>query len=100
MDLLLDQVELFRKNLLKANRMVRELAKNSKYHDLYENLISIPGVGTTAAMCLLTEIDDINRFHNQREFTSLLGLSHHVIVVARQSVAWKKTLEVTNNWDH
>ena len=74
LDLLLDQVTLFRKNLLKANRMVRELASRPKYAERYENLISIPGVGTVTAMSLLTEVDDINRFQNQREFASFLGL--------------------------
>lgn len=47
LELLLDLVGLFRKKLFKANRMVRELAKNPEYHALYENLISIPGIGTT-----------------------------------------------------
>ena len=36
--------------------------------------MSIPGIGTTIAMSLLTEIDDIDRFSNQRQFASFLGL--------------------------
>ena len=36
--------------------------------------MSILGIGTTIAMSLLTEIDDIDRFSNQRQFASFLGL--------------------------
>lgn len=74
LDLLIDQVKLFRKNLLKATWMVRDLSKKPQYSRQYENLISIPGVGAVTAMCLLTEIGDVSRFHNQREFASFLGL--------------------------
>ena len=74
LDLLLDQVELFRKSLLKANRLLRQLSKDPIYAERYARLISIPGIGVNTAMCLLTEIDDIFRFNNQREFASYLGL--------------------------
>lgn len=74
LDLLLEQVKLFRKNLLKATRMVRDLSKKSLYSQRYENLISIPGIGIVTAMSILTEIGDASRFHNQREFASFLGL--------------------------
>ena len=74
LDLLLDQVELFRKRLLKANRLLREQSRNPIYAERYSLLISIPGIGVNTAMCLLTEIDDIARFNNQREFASYLGL--------------------------
>ena len=74
LDLLLDQVDLFRKSLLKANRLLRELSRNPIYAGRYSLLISIPGIGVNTAMCLLTEIDDISRFNNQRKFASYLGL--------------------------
>ena len=74
LDLLLEQVELFRKNLLKATRQVRALSRSERYSEIYGNLISIPGIGIGTAMCLLTEIDDISRFHNEKQFASYLGL--------------------------
>lgn len=74
LDLLLDQVELFRKSLLKANQLIRDLSRNPVYAERYSQLISIPGIGVNTAMCLLTEIDNISRFNNQREFASYLGL--------------------------
>jgi len=74
LDLLLDQVELFRKNLLNATRQIRALSRSEHYARTYENLTSIPGIGMLTGMSLLTEIDDVERFHNEKQFASYLGL--------------------------
>lgn len=74
LDLLLNQVELFRRNLLEATRQVRALSKTDRYVQVYQNLTSIPGIGMIVGMSLLTEIEDIRRFKNARQFASYLGL--------------------------
>lgn len=74
LDLLLRQVEVLRESLLRATRKVRLLSRSHRYADNYNRLVSIPGIGMYTAMCLLTEIDDINRFRNERQFASYLGL--------------------------
>ena len=74
LDLLLDQIDLFRKNILKITRQIRALSRTERYSKMYDNLISIPGIGMIIGMCLLTEIDDINRFQNEKQFASYLGL--------------------------
>jgi transposase len=74
LDLLLTQVGLFRGNLLEATRQVRALSRTERYAVVYNHLVSIPGVGMITGMCLLTEIDDIARFRNQKQFASYLGL--------------------------
>lgn len=74
LDLLLKQVELFRNNLLETTRQVRALAHGERYAKVYNNLISIPGIGLKTGMCLLTEIDDFTRFSNEKQFASYLGL--------------------------
>ena len=74
LDLLLRQVELFRKSLLEITRLVRTLSRNGRYGEAYENIVSIPGIGMITGMCLLTEIGDIHRFRNERQFASYLGL--------------------------
>lgn len=74
LDLLLDELLYFRLRILDVNRKIKVLASTDKYHEHYENLLSIPGVGAIVSMCLLTEIDDIWRFSNQRQFASFLGL--------------------------
>ena len=74
LDLLLDEVDNFRQHLLKATRQVRLLSRNERYSVDFNNLISIPGIGMYTGMCILTEIDKINRFHNEKQFASYLGL--------------------------
>ncbi len=74
LDILLDQVTLFRESLLEVTRKVRTLSRSSRYSTGYDNLTSIPGIGLVTGMCLLTEIDDITRFHNEKQFASYLGL--------------------------
>lgn len=74
LDLLLEQVELLRSNLLKIDRQIRLMSRREPFAESYELLISIPGIGMMVAMSLLTEIDDIGRFHNEKQFASYLGL--------------------------
>lgn len=74
LDLLLDQVEIFRQSLLEATRQVRALSRTDRYAEVYQNLISVPGIGLIVGMCLLTEIEDVHRFKNTRQFASYLGL--------------------------
>ena len=76
LDMLLVQVESIRKNLLLITRKMRELANTGRYQVAYLNLLSMPGIGPVTAMCLLTEIDDINRFQNEKQFASYIGLVH------------------------
>lgn len=74
LDLLIVQVESIRRTLLLATRKVRELSRSERYRHDYELLTSIPGIGINVAMALLTETGDFNRFRNEREFASYLGL--------------------------
>lgn len=74
LDLLILQVETIRQALLQATREVRKLSRSERYNHDYELLTSVPGIGISVAMALLTEIGDFNRFHNEREFASYLGL--------------------------
>ncbi len=74
LNLLLMQVELFRKSLLEATRQIRMLSKSERYAEIYNNMLSVPGIGMLTGMCLLTEIDDITRFRNEKQFASYLGL--------------------------
>ena len=74
LDLLIQELLYFRARILDVNKKIRVLAETDRYREQYENLISIPGVGAIISMCLLTEIDDIRRFSNQRQFASFLGL--------------------------
>lgn len=74
LDLLIDQVETIRGNLLKATQNIRRMSQSAKYKEKYDLLHSIPGLGPLTIMTILTEIYDVNRFHNERQFASYLGL--------------------------
>ena len=74
LDMLLAQVDALRENLLEATRKIRMLSKTERYSAAYGNLLAMPGIGPITAMCMLTEIDDVNRFQNERQFASYLGL--------------------------
>lgn len=74
LDLLIRQVESLRGNLLQATKLLREMSRTEKYRRRYDLLRTIPGIGPIVSMCLLTEVYDISRFRNQRQFASYLGL--------------------------
>lgn len=74
LDLLLLQVETIRRVLLEATLQMRLLSKEDRYKEKYNLLMSVPGIGPKVAMCLLVEVWDINRFRNERQFASYLGL--------------------------
>lgn len=74
LDLLIAQVERMRQAQLQATRELRNLSRTTAYKDNYELICSVPGIGGIVAMTLLTEIDDITRFSNERQFASYLGL--------------------------
>ena len=74
LDLLIRQVETIRANMLNATRMLRSLSRIERYKHRCELLMTIPGIGVVVAMSILTEIYNVNRFHNEREFAAYLGL--------------------------
>ncbi len=74
LDLLLSQVELFRRSLFDVTCRVRALSQSERYAEVYRNLTSIPGIGMVIGMSLLTEIENVERFNNTRQFASYLGL--------------------------
>ena len=74
LDNTLDTTEYLRTNLLKVNRELRVIYKNSIYTDKLNLLCSIPGIGLIAAVTLLSELEDINRFKNLDAFCSYVGL--------------------------
>jgi len=74
LNLLLSEVKKLRKLLLEVNTHIRNLSRSEKYCQPGNILLSIPGVGITTAMNILTELEDINRFKNFDSFCSFVGL--------------------------
>ena len=74
LDLLIRQVETIRKTLLEATNMMRYMSQTERYKHKFDLLTTVPGIGVTVAMCILTEVYDIRRFHNEKQFAAYLGL--------------------------
>ena len=71
---LLSQLAGLRSNVLEVTRKIRILSQTGRYKQSCENLLSIPGIGLYTAMCLLTEIESVSRFANEKQFAHYLGL--------------------------
>ena len=74
LQIMIDQCKSLRKNQLETTRKMRELSKTKKYNKRFNLLISIPGIGPTIAMLILTEIENIRRFKNLDQLCSFIGL--------------------------
>lgn len=72
--LIIDDVEVFRKRLLETNKLIRELSVSDRYNETFTVLSSAPGIGIITAMTMLTEIGNIERFDNFARFNSFIGL--------------------------
>jgi len=70
----IQEVEEQRKLLLLTNRQIKALSETEKYASNVELLRSIPGIGLTVAMTILTEIETIERFENSDQFAGFVGL--------------------------
>ena len=70
----LDALRTIRQQLLQANRGLRKLAQTDRYVNQVNLIRSVPGIGLTNAMILLTEIDGINRFKTFEQLCSYAGL--------------------------
>jgi transposase len=71
--LMLEQIKQLRQLLLKAERKVRELARDERYNQQARLLMSIPGIGCVTAMLLLLEIGNIRRFKSFDQLNSFVG---------------------------
>ena len=70
---LIDRYELFRAEILRLDKAVRQLAKTNRYRAAHNELRKIPGIGLLTAMSFLTEMGDLHRFDNRRQVAAYLG---------------------------
>jgi len=74
LDLPIRQVETIRMTLLEATKMMRNLSQTERYKRKFDLLMTVPGIGVAVSMCILTEVYDVKRFHNENQFAAYLGL--------------------------
>jgi len=70
----IEMAEFLRGKLLKVNRQLRSLEKDSQYTEDLKYLRSIPGIGLVVAMTFLSELDTVKRFKNLDKLCSFVGL--------------------------
>lgn len=71
---LIDRFELYHAERNKLDRAIEKLSQTQRYCAACEELRRLPGVGLLTAMTFLTEMGDLERFHNRREVAAYLGL--------------------------
>jgi transposase len=72
---LLEQYEFLTGQVEKQTRLLRELAQTPAYRERVKILCSVPGVGLIAAMELLLELQDVERFRRADRLAAYVGLT-------------------------
>ena len=74
MNMYLDSLQSKRTQLLEITREIKNYIKEGGLTEKISLLRTVPGIGLTTAVTLLSEIIDINRFGNFNKLSSYLGL--------------------------
>ncbi|MDT8402930.1 MAG: transposase, partial [Bacteroidales bacterium] len=74
LDTLIEESRNQRKLLLEVTKMIKKLSEGPKYSKQVKLLRSIPGIGLTNSMIILTEVENIKRFSKDEKFASYVGL--------------------------
>jgi transposase len=69
----MDDLVYHRGQLLQITQALRKQMQ-MRYEQVYQCLLSIPGIGSITAIALLAEIGDFSRFDNHAEYCSFLGV--------------------------
>lgn len=72
-ELMLEQVEMQRQLLLKAERKIRKLMSSEKYAQKSRRLMTVPGVGPVTSNLFLLEVGDIRRFKGFDQLNNAVG---------------------------
>ncbi len=71
---LLKELLFLRETICSLTRQIRAISRKEQYQEQVECLLSVPGIGMTSAMTILTEVIDINRFRSLDQLSSYFGL--------------------------
>jgi Transposase and inactivated derivatives len=63
-----------RERLATIEKHLRVLSKDEKYSSSIKLLMSVPGIGFITAVTFFAEIGNVERFKNEREFSSYIGI--------------------------
>jgi len=74
LDMHIEQFVRLRGMLLQKTRLIRDLSRTAAFAEPLRLLTTVPGIGITTGISLLTELDDITRFKNAEQLASYVGL--------------------------
>lgn len=74
LDLLLDQMEHLRTDVLALTRKIHQLSRTELYANRMDLLLSVLSIGRINAISLFTELENPDRHHGQKSFASYLGI--------------------------
>jgi transposase len=72
---LLEQYRFFTSQIEHQNRLLKKLSETERYRERVQVLRSVPGIGLIAAMELLLELQDVERFRRAEELAAYVGLT-------------------------
>lgn len=78
LNMCLEELAENRKRMLQLLRYLRQHIKNSDFHEVFVNLLTVPGVGFKTAITLYSEIIDIRRFQTFDQLCAFVGLAPDV----------------------
>jgi len=74
LSLLVSECKKLRTSILNVTRSIRALSQTEAYVEQEKLIRSVPGIGSTTAMTMLTEIETITRFSNNDQLHSFVGI--------------------------
>ena len=72
---LLEQYRFFTSQIEQQNRLLKKLSETERYASRVQILRSVPGIGLIAAMELLLELQEVERFRRAEELAAYVGLT-------------------------
>lgn len=74
LDIQLMQLESLRKQMTEVTSRLRVLSHSERFEETLNLLMTIPGIGQTVGLALLSEIIDISRFKSSEQLASYIGM--------------------------
>jgi transposase len=74
LNIIIKEATNLRTSIMQTNKKIKDLSQTEPYKESVLLLRSIPGIGLTTAMVIITEIETINRFENFDQFCAYIGL--------------------------
>lgn len=74
LDLHIEQFVRLRQMLLQETRVIRQLSRSEPFAEPLRLLMTVPGIGITTGITLLTEIDNASRFKSAEQLAAYIGL--------------------------